>query len=148
MDLLNSVFSTHLIDFLLRVTEQERKSALNIEVMRLSRHPRQCILHVSENTLQQVETFKYLGVVFTSDGNRNKGLDTRISKPNAVLCRGGSNQYVQGAISVIFGIQVSLRVHYCKRDEVYFRTAVTKQYMTEWAHIANVVLRIVKNYGE
>ena len=54
----------------------------------------------------------------------------------------------RAAISVIFGIQVSLRVHYCKRDEVYFRTAVTKQYMTEWAHIANVVLRIVKNYGE
>jgi len=26
------------------------------------------------------------------------------------------------AISVIFGIQVSLRVHYCKRDEVYFTT--------------------------
>jgi len=27
-----------------------------------------------------------------------------------------------GAISVIFGSQVSLRVHYCKRDEVYFTT--------------------------
>jgi len=24
-----------------------------------------------------------------------------------------------GAISVIFGSQISLRVHYCKRDEVY-----------------------------
>jgi len=27
-----------------------------------------------------------------------------------------------GAISVIYGCQVSLRVHYCKRDEVYFTT--------------------------
>jgi len=27
-----------------------------------------------------------------------------------------------GAISVIFGNQVSLRVQYCKRDEVYFTT--------------------------
>jgi len=40
---------------------------------------------VSENTLQQVETFKYLGVVITSDGSRNKGIDTRIGKANAVL---------------------------------------------------------------
>jgi len=29
---------------------------------------------------------------------------------------------VGGAISVIFGSQVSLRVHYCKIDEVYFTT--------------------------
>jgi len=30
VDLLNSVFSTHLIDFLLRANKQERKSALKI----------------------------------------------------------------------------------------------------------------------
>jgi len=29
---------------------------------------------------------------------------------------------LQGAISLIFGSQVSLRFHYCKRDEVYFTT--------------------------
>jgi len=29
---------------------------------------------------------------------------------------------VRRAISVTFGSQVSLRVHYCKRDEVYFTT--------------------------
>jgi len=46
-----------------------------IEVLCLPRRP-QCILQVSGNTLQQVETFKYLGVVFTSDGNRNKEIDT------------------------------------------------------------------------
>jgi len=27
-----------------------------------------------------------------------------------------------GGISVIFGSQISLRVHYCKRDEAYFTT--------------------------
>jgi len=70
VDLLNRVLNTHLIDFLLRATKQERKSALKIEV----------------------ETFKYLGVVFTSDGSRNKSIDTRIGKANAVLRRGGSNQ--------------------------------------------------------
>jgi len=55
-------------------------STKKIEVLCLSRCPKQCILHVSENTLQQVETFKYLGVVFTSDGSRNKVIDTQISK--------------------------------------------------------------------
>jgi len=28
----------------------------------------------------------------------------------------------RGAVSVIFGSQVSLRVHYCERDEVHFTT--------------------------
>jgi len=55
------------------------------EVMCLSRHPRQCILQVSRNILQQVETFKYLGVVFTGDGIRNKGIDARIGKANPFL---------------------------------------------------------------
>ena len=40
---------------------------------------------VSGNTLQQVEKFKYLGVVFTSDRRRSEEIDTRIGKANAVL---------------------------------------------------------------
>jgi len=56
-----------------------------IEVLCLSRRPRHCILQVSGNTLQQVETSKYLRVVFTSDGSRNKNIDTRIGKANSVL---------------------------------------------------------------
>jgi len=52
----------------------------------LSRRPRQCIPHVSGNTLQQVESSKYLGMVFSSDGSRNKDIDTRIGKANVVLC--------------------------------------------------------------
>ena len=53
----------------------------------LGRRPRQCFLQLSRNTLQQVATFKYLGVVFTSDKSRNKGIDSRsrIGKANAVL---------------------------------------------------------------
>jgi len=39
----------------------------------------------SASELQLVEPFKYLGVAFTSDGSRNKGIDTRIGKANAVL---------------------------------------------------------------
>jgi len=40
---------------------------------------------VSGNTLQQVEKFKYLEVVFTSDGRRSEEIDTRIGKANAFL---------------------------------------------------------------
>ena len=32
-----------------------------------------------------LDTFKYLGAVFTSDGSRNKEIDARICKVNAVL---------------------------------------------------------------
>jgi len=42
--------------------------------------------------------------------------------PNVL--KGGCSQQVQGAVSEIFGSQVTLRVHYCKRDEVYFTTVL------------------------
>ena len=43
------------------------------------------MLQITVSTLEQVEMFKYLVMVFTSDGSRNKGIDTRIGKPNAYL---------------------------------------------------------------
>jgi len=52
----------------------------------LTKNTRQCKSQVSDNTLQQVEKFKYLGVVSTSDGRRNKEIDTPIGKANPVLC--------------------------------------------------------------
>jgi len=60
-------------------------SSKKIEVLCLLRCPRQCFLQVNGNTLKQVETFKYLGVVFTNDGSRNEGIDTLIGKASAVL---------------------------------------------------------------
>jgi len=60
-------------------------STKNTEVLRLSTNPRQCMRQVSGNTLQQVEMFKYLGMVFTSHGMRSEEIDTRIGKSNAVL---------------------------------------------------------------
>jgi len=60
-------------------------STKKIEVLCLSRRPRQFILQISGDTLQQVETFEDLGVVFTSDESRNKEIETRIGKANAVL---------------------------------------------------------------
>jgi len=46
--------------------------------------PQGSVLQVSGNTLQKVETFKYLGVVFMRDESRNKGVDTRIG--NTLYC--------------------------------------------------------------
>jgi len=43
------------------------------------------MLQVSGNTLQQVETFKYLGMIFTNDERRHKKIDTGIGKANAVF---------------------------------------------------------------
>jgi len=40
---------------------------------------------VNGSALQQVEKFKYLGVVFTSDGRRKEEIDKWIGKANAVL---------------------------------------------------------------
>ena len=57
----------------------------NTEVLCLSTNPRQCMLQVSGNTLQEVEKFKHLGVVFASDGRWSEEIDTRIGKANAVL---------------------------------------------------------------
>jgi len=48
------------------------------EVLCPSINLRQCTLQVSGNTLQQVEEFRYRGVVFTNEGGT-------ISKANAVL---------------------------------------------------------------
>ena len=43
------------------------------------------MLQVSGNIQQQVETLKYLGVIFTSEGSRNREINTQIGKANAVL---------------------------------------------------------------
>jgi len=53
-----------------------------------------------------------------------------------------------GAISVIFGNQVLLRVHYRKRDEVFFTTLLWQKMDGKWPYIANGVFRIVQNHGE
>jgi len=43
------------------------------------------MLEMGSNTLQQVEKFKYLGVIFTSDERYNKQIDTQICKANTFL---------------------------------------------------------------
>jgi len=53
------------------------------EVLCLSRNIRQCMLHVGGNALQQIEKFKYLALLLTSDGWQE--IDKQIGKANPVL---------------------------------------------------------------
>jgi len=55
-------------------------SIKTIEILCLSRNPSQFALQLSDKTLKQVEKFKYLGMIFTSDGKQNKEIDTGLVK--------------------------------------------------------------------
>jgi len=59
-------------------------STKSTKVLWFSTNQRQCMLQVSGNTLQQVEKFKYIGVVFTIDGRWRKEVDTRIAEASTV----------------------------------------------------------------
>jgi len=50
------------------------------KIICLSRNPRQCVLQENDNTLQQVEKLKYLGVVFTNDERRTKRMVDDLKK--------------------------------------------------------------------
>ena len=69
---LNRVFNMHLIVFVLRAIKWDWKLDLKGQGYYLSRNPNQCVLNVSFHVLQQVERFKYLGMVFTSNERRKK----------------------------------------------------------------------------
>ena len=45
----------------------------------------QCSLQKNEVTLQLMEKFKYLGVIFLSDGRQENKLNTHIGKASAVM---------------------------------------------------------------
>ncbi|CAM1320037.1 Uncharacterised protein r2_g2845 [Pycnogonum litorale] len=62
-------------------------SVAKTETLLLSRRPGQCTLRVSGVPLKQMEKFKYLGVVFTSDGRQDIELDIRIAAAGAVMCQ-------------------------------------------------------------
>ena len=61
-----------------------RISTSKTEVMVLSRHHTECTLYVNGVQLRQVEEFKYLGVMFSSDGRQDKEIDRRINQASAV----------------------------------------------------------------
>ncbi|TWW61064.1 hypothetical protein D4764_05G0011540 [Takifugu flavidus] len=53
------------------------------EAMVLNRKKVECLLRVKEEILPQVEEFKYLGVLFTSEGRMEQEIDRRISAASA-----------------------------------------------------------------
>ncbi|TWW71551.1 hypothetical protein D4764_16G0000480 [Takifugu flavidus] len=55
------------------------------EAMVLNRKKVECLLRVKEEILPQVEKFKYLGVLFTSEGKMEQEIDRRIGAASAVM---------------------------------------------------------------
>ena len=55
------------------------------EAMVLNRKRVECSLRVGEEVLPQVEGFKYLGVLFTSEGRMEREIDRRIGAASAVM---------------------------------------------------------------
>ncbi|TWW64942.1 hypothetical protein D4764_22G0005890 [Takifugu flavidus] len=55
------------------------------ESMVLTRKKVECLLWVGEEVLPQVEEFKYLGILFTSEGRMEREIDRRIGAVSAVM---------------------------------------------------------------
>ncbi|TWW56294.1 hypothetical protein D4764_08G0002810 [Takifugu flavidus] len=55
------------------------------EYMVLARKKVECLLRVGEEVLPQVEEFKYLGILFTSEGRMKREIDRRIGAASAVM---------------------------------------------------------------
>ncbi|TWW76516.1 hypothetical protein D4764_13G0011780 [Takifugu flavidus] len=55
------------------------------EAMVLDREKVECLLRVKEEILPQVEEFKYLGVLFTSEGRMEREIDRRIGAASAAM---------------------------------------------------------------
>ncbi|TWW63621.1 hypothetical protein D4764_03G0006290 [Takifugu flavidus] len=62
-----------------------RISTSKAEAMVLSRKKVECLLRVKEEILPQVEEFKYLGILFTSEGRMEQEIDRRIGAASAVM---------------------------------------------------------------
>ncbi|KAK0131008.1 Retrovirus-related Pol polyprotein from type-1 retrotransposable element R2 [Merluccius polli] len=62
-----------------------RISTSKSESMVLNRKRVECTLRVGDETLPQVEEFKYLGVLFTSEGRMEREIDRRIGAASAVM---------------------------------------------------------------
>ncbi|KAK0133851.1 Non-ous end-joining factor 1 [Merluccius polli] len=62
-----------------------RISTSKSESMVLNRKRVECTLRVGDEILPQVEEFKYLGVLFTSEGRMEREIDRRIGAASAVM---------------------------------------------------------------
>ncbi|TWW69272.1 hypothetical protein D4764_18G0000780 [Takifugu flavidus] len=62
-----------------------RISTSTSESMVLARKKVECLLQVGEEVLPQVEEFKYLGILFTSEGRMEREIDKQIGAASAVM---------------------------------------------------------------
>ncbi|TWW70800.1 hypothetical protein D4764_17G0002830 [Takifugu flavidus] len=62
-----------------------RISTSKSESMVLTRKKIECLLRVGEEVLPQVEEFKYLGILFTSEGRMEREIDRQIGAASAVM---------------------------------------------------------------
>ena len=62
-----------------------RISTSKLEAMVLSRKPMDCLLQVGNEFSPQVKEFKYLGILFTSEGTREREMGWRIRAVGVVL---------------------------------------------------------------
>ncbi|TWW80607.1 R2 Retrovirus-related Pol polyprotein from type I retrotransposable element [Takifugu flavidus] len=68
-----------------RETAGMKISTSKSKAMVLNRKKVECLLRVKEEILPQVEEFKYLGVLFTSEGRMEQEVDRRIGAASAVM---------------------------------------------------------------
>ncbi|TWW74388.1 hypothetical protein D4764_14G0003910 [Takifugu flavidus] len=62
-----------------------RISTSKSESMVLTRKKVECLLRAGEEVLPQVEEFKYLGILFTSEGRMEQEIDSRSEAASAVM---------------------------------------------------------------
>ncbi|TWW67411.1 hypothetical protein D4764_02G0004520 [Takifugu flavidus] len=68
-----------------RVRGREQINTSKSESMVLTRKKVECLLRVGEEILPQEEEFKYLGILFTSEGRTEREIDRRIGAPSAMM---------------------------------------------------------------
>jgi len=92
-----------------------KKCTENAVFFRLKRNT--VMRHLSDKLINYLCAIRKLGMVMCAVKLNN------VSQPKCILLYlhigADSASKVRGVISVIFGSQVSLRVHYCKRHKVY-----------------------------
>ncbi|KAK3568142.1 hypothetical protein QTP86_031382, partial [Hemibagrus guttatus] len=69
-----------------RVLKQQNQMPWRSDAMVLDRKNVSCTLQVGGEVLPQVEEFKYLGVLFTSEGRMDREIDRRIGAAAALMC--------------------------------------------------------------
>ncbi|TWW56354.1 hypothetical protein D4764_08G0003410 [Takifugu flavidus] len=73
------------------------------EAMVLNWKKVECLLRVKEQILPQVEEFKHLGVLFTSEGRMEQEIDRRIGAVSAVMRFTGRSSFLPSPMVMSFG---------------------------------------------